>query len=78
MKTAFPDMFFRDGDSVLTPAVLQQMLIEFYTAMGWDENGRPLKDNPGGAWHRYPLLVHPERANLNGALRRSTVKENRP
>jgi hypothetical protein len=32
------------------------MLIEFYTAMGWDENGRPLKDNPGGAWHRYPAV----------------------
>jgi aldehyde:ferredoxin oxidoreductase len=38
-----PEMFFREGDSVLTPAVLQQMLIEFYTAMGWDENGRPSK-----------------------------------
>ena len=38
-----PEMFFREGDRVLTPAILQQMLLEFYTAMGWDRNGRPLK-----------------------------------
>ena len=38
-----PDMFFGEGDRVLTPAILQQMLQEFYTAMGWDTNGRPLK-----------------------------------
>jgi len=38
-----PEMFFREGDSVLTPQVLQQMLSEFYAAMGWDDNGRPLK-----------------------------------
>jgi aldehyde:ferredoxin oxidoreductase len=37
-----PEMFFRDGDSVLTPQVLQQMIGEFYSAMGWDGNGRPL------------------------------------
>ena len=38
-----PDMFFIDGDTVLTQSVMTQMLREFYTAMGWDENGRPLK-----------------------------------
>uniref|UniRef100_UPI003566D0C4 aldehyde ferredoxin oxidoreductase C-terminal domain-containing protein n=1 Tax=Desulfosarcina sp. TaxID=2027861 RepID=UPI003566D0C4 len=38
-----PEMFFREGDTALTPAILQQMLSEFYTAMGWDRNGRPLK-----------------------------------
>lgn len=38
-----PEMFFRDGDPVLTPAVFQQMLDDFYTAMGWDERGRPLQ-----------------------------------
>ena len=38
-----PEMFFREGDRVLTPAILKQMLLEFYTAMGWDRNGRPLK-----------------------------------
>jgi len=39
-----PDMFFIDGDTVLTQSVMTQMLREFYTAMGWDENGRPLKE----------------------------------
>lgn len=39
-----PDMFFSEGDTVLTPAVMTQMLLEFYTAMGWDENGHPLKE----------------------------------
>jgi aldehyde:ferredoxin oxidoreductase len=38
-----PDMFFRQGDRVLTPAILQQMLQEFYAAMGWDTTGRPLR-----------------------------------
>jgi aldehyde:ferredoxin oxidoreductase len=37
-----PEMFYRDGDSVLTPQVLRQMIGEFYAAMGWDGNGRPL------------------------------------
>ena len=39
-----PDMFFQNGDMVLTQKVMTQMLLEFYTAMGWDENGRPLKE----------------------------------
>jgi len=39
-----PDMFFRDGDNVLTPAVLQQMIGDFYAAMGWDEEGYPLTE----------------------------------
>ena len=39
-----PDMFFIDGDTVLTQPVMTQMLLEFYAAMGWDENGRPLKE----------------------------------
>jgi aldehyde:ferredoxin oxidoreductase len=37
-----PEMFFRNGDSVLTPQVLRQMIGEYYDAMGWDGNGRPL------------------------------------
>ena len=39
-----PDMFFQNGGTVLTPTVMAQMLLEFYTAMGWDEKGRPLKE----------------------------------
>ena len=35
-------MFFRDRHSVLTPQVLQEMIGEYYDAMGWDGNGRPL------------------------------------
>jgi len=38
-----PEMFFREGDSVLTPEILARMVGEFYAAMGWDDNGRPLK-----------------------------------
>ncbi len=38
-----PEMFFRDGETVLTQAVMAGMLREFYTAMGWDETGQPLK-----------------------------------
>ena len=37
-----PAMFFQSSDPTLTPAVLQQMLLEFYAAMGWDAAGRPL------------------------------------
>lgn len=37
-----PEMFFNRNDGVLTQAVLTRMLSEFYTAMGWDEKGRPL------------------------------------
>jgi aldehyde:ferredoxin oxidoreductase len=36
-------MFFHDGDAVLTQTVMTQMLLEFYTAMGWDDIGHPLK-----------------------------------
>jgi aldehyde:ferredoxin oxidoreductase len=39
-----PDMFFTHGDPVLTQAVMTRMLSEFYTAMGWDKNGCPLKE----------------------------------
>lgn len=39
-----PDMFFTPGDTVLTQAVMTRMLSEFYAAMGWDKNGRPLKE----------------------------------
>jgi aldehyde:ferredoxin oxidoreductase len=38
-----PEMFFLDGEKVLTQTVMTQMLLEFYTAMGWDERGHPLK-----------------------------------
>jgi aldehyde:ferredoxin oxidoreductase len=38
-----PEMFFHDGDAVLTQTVMTQMLLEFYTAMGWDDIGHPLK-----------------------------------
>jgi aldehyde:ferredoxin oxidoreductase len=38
-----PDMFFLDGDTVLTQTVMTRMLLEFYSAMGWDEKGCPLK-----------------------------------
>ncbi len=38
-----PDMFFQQGETVLTADVLGQMLSEFYEAMGWGETGRPLK-----------------------------------
>jgi len=37
-----PEMFFDGGKDVLTPEILQQMIAEFYAAMGWDENGHPL------------------------------------
>jgi aldehyde:ferredoxin oxidoreductase len=37
-----PDMFFRDGDDVLTPRVLRDMLRDFYAAMGWSQDGIPL------------------------------------
>ncbi len=37
-----PEMFLRDGHSTLTPRVLQQMIGEYYDAMGWDGSGRPL------------------------------------
>ena len=39
-----PDMFFHDGDTVLTQKVMKQMLLEYYRAMGWNEKGRPLKE----------------------------------
>ncbi len=39
-----PEMFFLDGDTVLTQTVMTQMLLEFYAAMGWDEKGCPLKE----------------------------------
>ena len=39
-----PEMFFHEGEKVLTPAILQQMVAEFYASMSWDEKGRPLKD----------------------------------
>ncbi|WP_319407092.1 aldehyde ferredoxin oxidoreductase family protein [uncultured Desulfosarcina sp.] len=42
-----PDMFFLDGDTVLSQTVMTQMLREFYMAMGWDENGRPLNEKLG-------------------------------
>lgn len=38
-----PEMFFLNGDTVLTQQVMTQMLLEFYTAMGWDEKGWPLE-----------------------------------
>jgi aldehyde:ferredoxin oxidoreductase len=38
-----PEMFFRSGDAALTPAVLEQMRLEYYAAMGYDDRGRPLK-----------------------------------
>ena len=41
-KDHLPEMFFKEEDSVLTPTVLNRMLLEFYTAMGWDQNGQPL------------------------------------
>jgi hypothetical protein len=37
-------MFFYNGDPLLTQAVMTQMLTEFYTAMGWDACGCPLKE----------------------------------
>jgi aldehyde:ferredoxin oxidoreductase len=39
-----PEMVYGDGDPVLTPTILRQMCSEFYTAMGWDGKGRPLKE----------------------------------
>ncbi|MDX2451611.1 aldehyde ferredoxin oxidoreductase family protein [Desulfosarcina sp.] len=39
-----PEMFFLNGDTVLTQTVMTQMLLEFYAAMGWDEKGCPLKE----------------------------------
>ena len=38
-----PDMFFLDGDTVLTKTVMTRMILEFYSAMGWDQKGCPLK-----------------------------------
>ena len=37
-----PEMFFSQGHPTLTSAVLDQMLLDFYAAMGWDATGRPL------------------------------------
>ncbi len=37
-----PEMFFDQGHQTLTSAVLDQMRLEFYAAMGWDATGRPL------------------------------------
>jgi aldehyde:ferredoxin oxidoreductase len=37
-----PEMFFNQGESALTAPVLKQMLLEFYQAMGWDDQGCPL------------------------------------
>jgi aldehyde:ferredoxin oxidoreductase len=37
-----PEMFFAQGHQTLTWAVLDQMRLEFYAAMGWDATGRPL------------------------------------
>lgn len=39
-----PDMFFLEGDTVLSQTVMSQMLLDFYAAMGWDENGHPLNE----------------------------------
>lgn len=39
-----PEMFFKRGDPVLTPEIMTGMLLEFYTAMGWDPKGHPLKE----------------------------------
>ncbi|MCB2145465.1 MAG: aldehyde ferredoxin oxidoreductase family protein [Deltaproteobacteria bacterium] len=39
-----PDMFFLEGDTVLSQTVMSRMLLDFYAAMGWDENGRPLNE----------------------------------
>lgn len=39
-----PEMFFKNGDSALTPAVFRQMRRDFYQAMGWDDRGRPLAE----------------------------------
>ena len=36
-----PDMFYIDGDTVLTQTVMTRMLLEFYAAMGWDAKGCP-------------------------------------
>ena len=37
-------MFFLEGDTVLSQTVMSQMLLDFYAAMGWDENGHPLNE----------------------------------
>ena len=42
-EDCLPDMFFLPGEAVLTKPVMARMVSEFYTAMGWDEKGRPLK-----------------------------------
>jgi aldehyde:ferredoxin oxidoreductase len=42
-EDCLPAMFFLERDTVLTQAVMAGMLREFYTAMGWDETGHPLK-----------------------------------
>jgi aldehyde:ferredoxin oxidoreductase len=39
-----PELLFDQEDHVLTPAILEQMILEFYTAMGWDAKGRPLAE----------------------------------
>jgi len=43
-EDTLPEMVYGDGDNALTPAVLRRMCGEFYTAMGWDETGRPLQE----------------------------------
>ncbi len=49
-----PPMFFKRGDSVLTPGGMERMLKDFYEAMGWDETGRPadekMKELGMGEW----------------------------
>ena len=39
-----PEMFFANGDTVLTQPVMTRMILEFYAAMGWDEKGCPSKE----------------------------------
>ena len=36
-----PEMFFLNGETVLTQTVMTRMILEFYAAMGWDEKGCP-------------------------------------
>ena len=51
-----PEMFFDQGHQMLTLAVFDQMRLEFYAAMGWDDSGRPL----AATLERLAIVDHPQ------------------
>jgi aldehyde:ferredoxin oxidoreductase len=71
-EDCLPDMFFLDADKVLTQAVMTGMLLEFYTAMGWDETGHPLKKTLAALDHRTRLSAPGAGQSAPGLIRTET------